>query len=737
MRIGHAPWTRASVWITNRQVQPAGGTIAPNTHSYFRLEFELEQPDPAAHLRITAVDCYRAWVNGEYVGEGPAPAAHNSYDSDEYPISGKLRAGKNVLAVEVYYQGLINRVWNSGHNRHGLRVEMVGAQGIIAASNPLWRTTTTSAYIGTRKVGYDTQFLEDVDGRLLPRGWQAVNFDASGWARAIEADASRLPVLVDREIPPLQVTKVAPVSIRQVEPNGCLLDFGEEIVGCLGFAVKANAGHQIEIRHAEELDGQGRARYQMRCNCEYRENYIAAGDADERVQLFDYKAFRYVELLNLLSEPTPESVWVLRRNYPWSDDATRFTCSDPVIAGVWKICANGVRNGCQGGMLDCPSREKGQYLGDALVTSLSHMYLQGDSRLTRKTILDFALSEQATPGLAAVAPGSFHQEIADFSLLWPELLWNYYQFSGDLTLVRELLPVLCGTMEYFMELQNKDGLLENVVGKWNLVDWPENLRDGYDYDRAVNGINTVLNAFYHGALLTSTKLIDALGEKHTLHDAAAKHREAFRRRLLRADSRLFVDAAGSEHSSLHANALPLLYGLAEGEEIPAIIELIRSKGLSCGVYFAQFVLRALIQHGQSDLAFDLMFRPGANSWHTMLASGVTACIEAWHPDQKWNTSLNHPWSSSPIWLLERELIGIWPAQPGFTEILFAPRLPRNFPDCTLQLTLPTGACEVQLQRKGDGAYTAQVQTPTGVPLKVQTARQNVALPPGQHTLTLP
>lgn len=737
MRIGHAPWTRASVWITNRQIQPAGGVVPPNTHSYFRLEFELDHPDPATHLRITGVDCYRVWLNEHYVGEGPAPASHTSYDSDEYSINAKLRPGRNVLAVEVYYQGLINRVWNSGHDCHALRLEVVGSEGVIAASNPLWRVITSSAYIGTRKVGYDTQFLEDVDGRLLPNGWLSADFDASSWPRAIEASASRMPVLVDRQIPPIQVTKVHPASIRQVEPNGYLLDFGEEMVGCLGFEPRASNGHQIEIRHAEELTADQRARYQMRCNCDYHETYIATGAATERVQLFDYKAFRYVELLNLPSPPSTESVWVLRRNYPWVADASSFTCADAAIAGVWKICANGVRNGCQGSMLDCPTREKGQYLGDALITSLSQMYLQGDSRLTRKTILDFALTEQAVPGLAAVAPGSFHQEIADFSLLWPELLWNYYQFSGDLTLVRELLPVLCETMEFFMDLQNKDGLLENVVGKWNVVDWPENLRDGYDYDRAVNGIGTVLNALYHGALRTSANLIDALGEPHNLREEAARHRLAFRRELLNPSSRLFIDAAGSAHSALHANALPLLYGMAEGDEINAIIELIRAKGLSCGVYFAQFVLRALLQHGQADLAFDLMFRPGANSWRTMLDCGVTACIETWHPDQKWNTSLNHAWSSSPIWLIARDFLGIAPAQPGFTEILFAPRLPRQFPDCSLRLTLPTGVCELQLQRQGDGTFAAQIQTPADIPLKVQTPRQTVSLPPGRHAITLP
>ena len=54
-----------------------------------------------ATLRITASTLYRCFLNGEFVGHGPARGPHGHYRVDEWDLSGKLRDGKNVVALEV------------------------------------------------------------------------------------------------------------------------------------------------------------------------------------------------------------------------------------------------------------------------------------------------------------------------------------------------------------------------------------------------------------------------------------------------------------------------------------------------------------------------------------------------------------------------------------------------------------------------------------------------------------
>ena len=47
---------------------------------------------------------------------------------------------------------------------------------------------------------------------------------------------------------------------------------------------------------------------------------------------------------------------------------------------------------------------------------------------------------------------------------------------------------------------------------------------------------------------------------------------------------------------------------------------------------------------------DLLADDGA--WANMLSEGATTCFEAWGKDQKWNTSLFHPWATAPAIFLD-------------------------------------------------------------------------------------
>ena len=64
---------------------------------------------------------------------------------------------------------------------------------------------------------------------------------------------------------------------------------------------------------------------------------------------------------------------------------------------------------------------------------------------------------------------------------------------------------------------------------------------------------------------------------------------------------------------------------------------------------AFFALYGLKMYGETELIEKLMTDDGA--WLNMLSEGATTCYEAWGKDQKWNTSLFHPWASAPAIIL--------------------------------------------------------------------------------------
>lgn len=76
-----------------------------------------------------------------------------------------------------------------------------------------------------------------------------------------------------------------------------------------------------------------------------------------------------------------------------------------------------------------------------------------------------------------------------------------------------------------------------------------------------------------------------------------------------------------------------------------------------GVYMTWFQMEALCRLGQYDAVYHMITSTGENSWYNMIREGATTCFEAWGKNQKWNTSLCHPWATGPISVLIEDLLG--------------------------------------------------------------------------------
>lgn len=622
-----------------------------NNHTLFRRKVELKETPKECYLDISADDYYKLYINGVYVTQGPANSYPFCYNYNHVDVSNYLCRGENVIAVHVYYQGLINRAYNSGDYRQGMIAEL-WADGELLIDD-CWKCAEAEEYGSSRTIGYETQFDEIIDNRKKRKGWKEIGFDDSGWETAVISKYDD-HVLTLQRTENVQMEPRVPLSVKR-QGNAWLLDFGTELTGTLFFRAQGHAGDEVRILFGEELLTEDQVRFDMRCNCFYEDRLIL-DEGENELDQFEYKCFRYVQAV-AADGVELRDFSVDYRHYPFREARPGFQSDDPVLDGIWEICKNAVRNCSQEAFLDCPSREKGQYLGDMTVTAHALYYLTGDTELFRKALCDFAHSTRICPGMMAVAPGSFMQEIADFSLLYPYQLLLYQRLASQASaeaaaeskdFLREMLPVAEGIEQYFDRFRNQDGLLENVKTKWNLVDWPENLRDGYDFDLSQpvvgDGCHNVINALYIGMKQCLEQIRDILGIpcKSEIPELKEKFLHAF----YREEDGLFVDSTVSSHSSLHANVFPCFYGLQpEGNRIAA---LIRSKGLACGVYVAYFVLYGLIRMGEKELAYELIVNRTEHSWYNMLAEGATTAYEAWGREQKHNTSLCHAWAAAPI-----------------------------------------------------------------------------------------
>lgn len=620
-----------------------------NLHFLFKRSFNLKKADGRYTLRISADDYGKYYVNGTFVGQGPTPGYIESYFYNEFDVTDALRDGENEISAHVYYQGLNNRVWISGDLRMGLIADLYAPDGaLVVATDELWQYREIKNYLPATFFGERVQYTELYDSRIPDDEYR----------NAILKPNDDI-IFYDKPARPLQIYEIEPV-IKEALPSGALFcDFGTEKTACIKIIAEGKSGDEIRILCGEERDdSEYKVRFKMRCNCNYDDKWILAGGEDTLEQ-FDYKAFRYCTLVPSSPDVKIKKITAIVRHMNFDHNACTIEADSKVLEDVFELCKNGVKYGTQEVFVDCPSREKGQYAGDMTVTSGAHLWLTGDIYMLEKGIVDHARSAKICKGLMAVFSGALMQEIADYSLQFPLLLLRHYAFTGDKEFLASMLPVAEGMLEHFAQYAREDGLLDGVKDKWNLVDWPRNLRDNYDFNLIKpigDGAHNVMNAFYVGSVLNVEEIKDILGISHS--NEGKKLVEAFNKAFFRKDLGLYVDTETSEHSSLHSNMLAAFYGfIPEGYEESVAAHLM-NKGMVCGVYMSYFYMRGLCRLGKYEYVYDLITSEGENSWYNMIRDGATACIEAWGKDKKDNTSFCHPWASAPITVLIEDLLGV-------------------------------------------------------------------------------
>lgn len=633
-----------------------------NVHVLARTEIQADGflQNESIILRITADDYYKVYINGVFAGQGPAPAYPEHYYYNEIDISKLMTDGKNLIAVHCYYQGLVNRVWNSGEGRFALAADVVvKKQEGEEVKTPLWKYQISHAYSG-EVTGYDTQFLENFDSRLWDPGWNCMGKEqklgTEPWKDMVPAHWADYHLTL-QPTKMLQIYEKTPKLIRKENPNSWFVDVGQEVAGTLILKAKGKAGQKIHIFCGEELNPDGSVRSDMRCGCRYEETWTL-DDGESLLEPYDYKGFRYgwiqaesgVELLE---------VKVQIRHYPFDDSVCTLETDHTLLNDIFQLCKNTVKYGIQEGYLDCPTREKGQYLGDAIVTARAQVLLTGSTELLRKCIDQFAQTSRICPGLMAVAPGSLMQEIADFSLLWAELLLLDYHHTGDKDFLARYYLIAKNVLTYFEKYKNEKGLLDQVSEKWNLVDWPENLRDAYDFTLSrpvvASGCHNVINALYVGAMKTLTEIENIL--EYPVSFDWEKGKKTFIETFYREDQKNFADSEISSHSSLHSNIYPLYFGLMPEHDVKYIVNYVMEKGLCCGVMMSYFLLKGLARNGYYEEMCQLLMNESEHGWVNMLREDATTCFEAWGKEQKWNTSLCHPWATAPISIVIEDICG--------------------------------------------------------------------------------
>lgn len=611
-----------------------------NRHILFRKKFNCDNLGENAVIYISADDYYKLYVNGVFVAQGPAPSYHFQYNYNVISIHKYLKTGENVIAVHTLYQGLINRVWQSGDNRHGLILDLCIDDQTVVSSDTSFKTSPHTAYTEMGICGYQTQFLERYDSGGEEIGFESLDFDDSDWRNAQRCHHDD-HTLVEQTSKMLEFETIRP-GCCTVQGNGILYDFGANYVGYLNATVRGKKGSVVTVRCAQELNDDGSLRYDLRANCRYEEEWILS-DGESVLDWFDYKSFRYAELV-LPEGAEVKNISLIARHYPFTLQAQL----KPEFSGnadlqkIWNLCVHTQKYGVQEVIQDCMEREKGFYLGDGCYTALTNMILTNDDSMVRKLVDDAFATDFITDTLVTCMDCSFMQEIAEYPLILVYLVLWHYNFTGDRDYLKQNYQKVTKLLDAYRREYETDGLLRHL-DKWCVVEWPKNYQHGYDVDVREGAVchdaHVSLNAYYIAAVRAANSMADILQLPRYRDEKVLI--SAFQSAFFDAEKALFKDGENTDHVSLVGNSFVYGFDPCPSDTFKQnFVTMLCQNGIdSLSLFCTLPVLMGLVRNNQHDLLKECLVNDGA--WKRILREGGTTTFEGWGKETKWNTSLFH------------------------------------------------------------------------------------------------
>lgn len=500
------------------------------------------------------------------------------------------------------------------------------------------------------------------------------------------------------------------------------LDFGRVLTGYAEVEIDCPVdGAQIEIGYAERLIDD---RFNNAIENLFADRVtLGKGKAVFRPLL--WRSFRYLRLrLKYCEAPlTLRRADAIEVNYPF-DKRGEFTCDDTRLVDIHRICTTTVDLCSIESLMDTPSREQAQWLGDvAAVTVPAIIDAYGDHALPGKFFRQAAAGTQPSgyiSNITNVEAGNWQSDIPDYSLWWAIALWEFYLYCGDARYLHECYPALQRIMEAHLRHRDGDGLIENPPG-WVFIDWAP---------VQCAGKCAPFNAIFAGACDAAANIARFKGDGWSADrwtDAAANVRGAFTERFVDLERSDVVDAViegeRTPQRSEHAAAAAVRFGCVSDELAGRVLDRVFAPGESYPTpdrgyteaqpFFMVVVLEALRLHGRTARAVELI----RERWGRMLDRGQTSCSEEWYTNGSWRDghfhgfqrTHSHAWSACPASFLIKGLAGIEIVEPGCRTVRVRPHTAG--PAYTIAWPTPLGEVKV----KWDGGAVA-VDVPSGMRL---------------------
>lgn len=717
--------------------------VKPPQSLLFRRDFVVKPELRRAVVHVSGLGHYEMSINGTKVGADLLAPGWTQYGKtvlyDTHDVTPMLKSGNNAAGIMVG-NGMYDVAKSAG--RYNKFAAATGAQKACAQlrleyddGTVEWVNTDTGWKVKDGPMAYSNVYGgEDYDARLESKGWNQPGFDATGWitAAAVAGPGGERKGLSVAN-PPIRAFEVLkPVSKKELRAGVTVYDMGQNASVMPRFTVKGAAGSVVRVIPAELLKGDGSVNQDSGGGPSYWQYTLAGTGRETYFPKFFYRGSRYQQV-----EVTPAPG---RRELPVIESiecvvvhaaspvAGEFATSNELFNRIWSLVRWAQCSNMFSVMTDCPHREKLGWLEEDHLNGPALRYNFDMSLMFAKTMNDMADSQLENGFVPNIAPeyvkfgGDGDSNPFRNSPEWGSsfllVAWQQYLFNGDLELLRRHYAAMKRYVSYL------DGRAQDHILDFGLGDW-------FDIGPKRPGASQLTpkaltaTAIYFEDVSVMFKAARLLGK-----DDDARQFEAQSQSIRAAFNRKFWKNGNYATGSQTANSMPMVLGLVDPENRPAVLESIvadvRQKCLTAGDVGYRYLLRALADGGRSDVIYEMNNQSDRPGYGMQLKRGATSLTEAW--DANPGPSQNHFMLGQINEWFFHDLAGIQcdPTGPGFKKIIIRPAIVGDLSEVRASYNSVSGKIVSSWKRAGGNQLGLGVVIPPNTTATVYVPARNPA-----------
>jgi len=608
----------------------------------FYRNINLKKPVKSAVLYISAIGMYRAFINGNRIGNEvftpywTAYNIHTQYQS--YDIT-------DMILDEFEFYVICAEGWAVGQldasldNRHHYAENIA----LIYSIDITYEDETRDIIVSDENTKVRTSYI------LTSSIYHGETVDKT--AEKKELGQALIDKCVNTKLLPqygekvLEQEQISPVKFFITPKGEKVIDFGQNLAGYVKLTISGKRGDKIKISHAEILDKDGNFYTANLRDAKATNTYILSGEVEETFKpTFSWQGFRYVRLDEFPFDEIDLDNFKAIVVHSELKRTGNFVCGNEKINQLYHNIIWGQKSNFIDVPTDCPQRnERYGWTGDAQVFVRTAAINFDVEKFFKKWLFDLASEQMENGAVMALVP-TINVETR-VSAAWGDAAticpWEIYMAYGNKEILKNQFESMKKWVDYIRNFGEDEFLWigGNHFGDWLGMDNEDGSYMGatpHDY---------IASAFFAYSTSLVIKAGKVLGYDMTEYEILYNN-------IVNAFQQRFIKDGLPVSKTQTAYALALYFGLCTDIQKTAdgLAKLVLDNGtkLTTGFVGTPYLLHALSENGYINIAYDLLLQEDFPSWLFSVNHGATTMWEHWDGikedgsfwDEKMN-SFNH------------------------------------------------------------------------------------------------